>query len=78
MHQKLASSYVRELATDPGLSLREKIKKLHLHAFSREPRPKEYNVYLKYLESDATKSEQEGFQDIMWTIVNTKEFLFNH
>ncbi len=78
MYQKLGSSFVNEFARNPAFDSREKIKKLHLHAFSREPRPKEYNAYEAYLKSTSPGKEDQAFQDIMWTIVNTKEFLFNH
>ena len=78
MHTKLGSSFVSEIARDPTLVNKEKIRKLHLMAFSREPKQKEYDIYLAYLASLEKGTEIQGFQDIMWTIINTKEFLFNH
>lgn len=78
MHQKLGAPFVNEISRDPAIVSREKIKKLHLMAFSREPKDHEYEAYLNYLDSTEKGAETQAFQDIMWTIINTKEFLFNH
>jgi hypothetical protein len=65
-----------------------KIKELYLAAFAREPRPNELKVALDYLNEprinaagkkvDAQKAVRENFQDLIWAMMNTKEFLFNH
>ncbi len=65
-----------------------KVRDLYLIAFSREPRPAELKTALDYLAEarvdaegrpvDAPKSGRENFQDLMWALINTKEFLFNH
>lgn len=78
IHQKLDSPRITKLANATEHEPREKIRQLHLHAFSREPREKEYDAYLSYLQSADVQSERDAYQDIMWTMINTKEFLFNH
>ncbi|HTN76059.1 MAG TPA: S-layer protein, partial [Pirellulaceae bacterium] len=65
-----------------------KIRELYLVAFAREPRPSELKTALDYLTEipmtadgqpiDATKAARENFQDLIWALINTKEFLFNH
>ena len=65
-----------------------KIKELYLSAFSREPRPDEMKAALSYLAEprlnaagqpvDAQKAIRDNFQDLIWALMNTKEFLFNH
>jgi len=65
-----------------------KIKELYLSAFSREPRPDEMKATLSYLAEprlnlagqpvDAQKAIRDNFQDLIWALMNTKEFLFNH
>ena len=65
-----------------------KIKELYLSAFSREPRPDEMKAALNYLVEprlnaaghpvDAQKAIRDNFQDLIWALMNTKEFLFNH
>jgi hypothetical protein len=78
MYQKLASPFVSEFSRNPELDFVAKIRKIHLQAFSREPRPKEIKAYTDYIKASGEGNENQAFQDIMWTIINTKEFLFNH
>ncbi|WP_397571077.1 DUF1549 domain-containing protein [Schlesneria sp. T3-172] len=66
----------------------EKIRELYLSAFSREPRPDELKTAIDFLTEpqvgadgqpvDAQKAARENFQDLIWALINTKEFLFNH
>jgi hypothetical protein len=65
-----------------------KVKELYLLAFAREPRPDELKAALSYLAEtrvnaagqklDAQKAARENFQDLLWAMMSTKEFLFNH
>lgn len=65
-----------------------KIRELYLAAFSREPRTDELQTALNYLAeavvgadgkpTDVNKASREKFQDLIWALINTKEFLFNH
>lgn len=65
-----------------------KVRELYLAAFSREPRPQELKTAIDYLNEpvvgadgkpvDAQKAGRENFQDLIWALINTKEFLFNH
>lgn len=65
-----------------------KVQELYLVAFSREPRSEELQTALQYLSEprvdandkpiDATAANRENFQDLIWALINTKEFLFNH
>lgn len=75
------------LAKDPRPA-EAKIKELYLVAFAREPRPDELREALSYLAEprvnaagqkvDAQKAARENFQDLLWAMMTTKEFLFNH
>jgi hypothetical protein len=66
----------------------DKIRELYLAAFSREPRPEEMKTALDYLAEapldaagnpvDPQRAARENFQDLIWALINTKEFLFNH
>ncbi|MDP1796564.1 MAG: DUF1553 domain-containing protein, partial [Planctomycetaceae bacterium] len=66
----------------------EKIRELYIAAFSRDPRPDELKTAVEYLAEvrtdaagnniDPQKAARENFQDLLWALINTKEFLFNH
>ena len=67
----------------------ERLGELYLYALAREPRQPELDAAQAHLvrkrsaaaagdEPARTKAEQEAFEDILWALVNTKEFLFNH
>lgn len=70
---KLASDATREHA--------EKLTELYLRAFSRKPNDVEMASLLAYLDKKAAENNgnlKTAYEDIVWTILNTKEFLFNH
>jgi hypothetical protein len=54
----------------------DKIRELYLLAFSRPPAAEEAQIAVDHItKSDKTK---EAYEDIVWALINTKEFLFNH
>ena len=65
-----------QLAKDQR-ELRERISDLYLIAFSRQPTDDEMAVATKYVGDRADKPKQ-AFEDILWALMNTKEFVFNH
>jgi hypothetical protein len=59
-----------------GKSDNEILEELYLAALSRFPTPTERQKVLFYL---ATKRPRErALQDVLWALMNSKEFLFNH
>ncbi len=54
-----------------------KVRELYLAAFSREPRPQELKTAIDYLNEPGTAANA-NYQDLIWALINTKEFLFNH
>ncbi len=86
---KLGSSTGRaeRLATDTRPP-EAKVQELYLAAFAREPRADELKTALVYLAEapqnnegkpiDPQQAARENFQDLIWALMNTKEFLFNH
>ncbi len=62
-------------AADPR-PLEDRIEELYLLAFSRRPDTEELTIAKDYLA--AKESPREAFEDIVWALMNTKEFLFNH
>ena len=64
----------------------EKIRELFLLAFSREPSGSEVLLARQHLEREIQDDkgakkpvpQKESYEDIIWALFNTKEFLFNH
>ena len=52
------------------------LDEMYLAALSRFPTDKERKQAQEYLAKSATP--KEGYEDLMWVMLNTKEFLFNH
>ncbi len=77
---KLSSGTSRAatLAKDAAQPLPEKIRNLYLTAFSREPSAEELATAQAYVNRAEEKNRQQAFEDILWALLNTKEFLFNH
>ncbi len=84
---KLASATGRaEKFAQDKRPAQEKIKDLYLVAFARAPKADELKTALAYLAepqatgqtADPNKATREQYQDLLWALMNTKEFLFNH
>ncbi len=64
------------------------LQELYLTALSRQPSPAEIDLSMEHISKarktpdgqplEATKSRRQSFEDLIWTLLNTKEFLFNH
>ena len=69
-------------------SVDEMVAELYLAAYSREPLPTELEIAKNYLvEKRVDKSGKPladsaalrvNLQDLLWALINTKEFMFNH
>jgi hypothetical protein len=70
------SGRAAKLANDKDASDDDKVKSLYLYVFSREPVADELAVAKRHLTN--AQNKQQAFEDILWALVNTKEFLFNH
>ncbi len=57
-------------------SLKTVIQEAWLRALGRKPRPKEMNRALGHF--DKSTSVADGARDLLWALINTKEFILNH
>ena len=86
---KLASSKgTADTLSQPDAKDTDGIHKIYLAAFSRKPTGEELSIAEAYLAKprtdaagkalDPQKSKRQGYEDLLWAIMNTKEFLYNH
>ncbi|HUY91831.1 MAG TPA: DUF1549 and DUF1553 domain-containing protein [Pirellulales bacterium] len=77
LQAKLTSEhgYVARLA-DGGRPHAENVNAVFLRVFGRSPRDKERAVAVTFLESQANR--KEAYASLLWSLVATNEFLFNH
>ena len=54
----------------------EIVEELYLLALGRLPRPEEQRSVLAYVAAESDR--KAALEDVLWAILNTKEFLFNH
>ncbi len=66
----------------------ENVRELYLAAYARQPSPAELKTAAAYMARprldpqgkpiDAAQAKREAYEDLLWAIINTKEFLYNH
>jgi hypothetical protein len=72
-----AAGRAATLSSDKGRDHSARIRELYLLAFSRVPHADEASVALAHIEKHKDDSKR-AYEDIVWALINTKEFLFNH
>ncbi|MEM7391485.1 MAG: DUF1549 and DUF1553 domain-containing protein [Verrucomicrobiota bacterium] len=75
LSQKFRESRVIYNLMREGGSPREIIENLYIRSLSRRPTDKEINTMLKIMDEPKTR---EGYEDVLWGILNSTEFAFNH
>lgn len=71
-----ASGRAAVLGKDNDRAVEDRIRELYIVAFSRPPQPDELQIAIAHIQK--VGDPQKGFEDIVWALINTKEFLFNH
>ena len=81
-----ADRYSRDAETDQA----ELINNIFLHGYSRKPTEAEFQIANKHLakqrdlakepknQTTEQKALKQGYEDVIWVLINSKEFLFNH
>ena len=60
-----------------GKASYEVVNELYLALYSRWPSDEEKRVALEAFKGEGTK-RHEAIEDIIWALINTAEFVFNH
>jgi len=71
-----AEGRAAQLAAPSTKSAEDKIRELYLSLYAREPLVEDLQIAMTHLKK--VENQQEAFEDIVWALINTKEFLFNH
>lgn len=66
-----------KLAAETERSHEQRMSELYQVVFARNPRPDEMTVATTYIEKHKD-NPRIAYEDILWALINTKEFLFNH
>ncbi len=72
----------------PEMTEADAIREIYLAAFSRPPTQEEIGIAGEYVlrtrtdaagkPLDAQRAKRQGYEDLIWAIMSTKEFLYNH
>ncbi len=85
LHLLNSKDILGKVSADEGLAAKlsagdqpfeQRMRQLYLLAFARQPDTEELRIAQDYVQSK--DSSREAFEDIVWALINTKEFLFNH
>jgi hypothetical protein len=79
IQDKIARDNARtaRLATDANRSPEDRVREIYRWVFAREPAADELEVAVSYIKRHSD-NPRRGFEDIVWALINTKEFQFNH
>lgn len=67
------AALVKAKATDE-----QAVEELFLGTLSRLPTEKEKSEAVKYLTDAGSKGRPQAMQDVLWALINTREFILNH
>jgi hypothetical protein len=71
------TGHAARLANDKERPHEIKIRELYLLAFTRVPTSDEMTIAVAHINKHPD-APQRAYEDIVWALINTKEFLFNH
>lgn len=78
IRNKIANSWrLRELIRANRRNRRAQIETLYLNVLSRHPTRDEFVAAKRYFK-DSDLNQRQAFEDLLWALINTKEFLCRH
>lgn len=78
IHGKVSSGVAKQLSSDMKRQDAEKVQDLYWRAFSRPASEHEMKYALSHIAKFEPKDRPAAYEDVVWALINTKEFLFNH
>jgi hypothetical protein len=78
IHGKMSSGVAKELSGDMKRTDVDKVQELYLRAFGRQASEHEMKYATSHISKFEAKDRPAAFEDVVWALINTKEFLFNH
>ena len=75
VNNKLKGGILEKRVRD-GKSNRELVQEFYLRALTRLPDPEEESFWTRTI--DGTKNRNEALEDFLWTLLNCREFSYNH
>lgn len=64
------------LAQQSDRDERSKVEEIYLWAFSRKPQPDELQIALEHIEKLGPQNRKIAYENILWALINAKEFCF--
>jgi hypothetical protein len=58
--------------------IKEIVDDLYLGSLSRYPKADELAETIGFVERSAANNQRQALEDVLWTLINCKEFMFNH
>ena len=63
---------------DPELWKKDPVQVIYLHVLSRPPSAAEREIFRKYMAAKPRRQQYSAYGELVWALVNTKEFLYHH
>ena len=63
---------------DKGVADEEIVRRLFVSALARPADERETSIALAPIRARGAEARREAFEDTLWAIFNSKEFLYNH
>jgi hypothetical protein len=74
--KKVAGERAKRLTADKR-PVDEKLRELYIVALSRPPSDEELSSIRQYIDA-RRDNPMSAYEDVLWTLINTKEFAYNH
>jgi len=78
IHGKMSSGVAKTLSGDIKSKDVDNVQNLYLRAFGRPASEHEMKYAMNNLGKFEAKDRPAAYEDVVWALINTKEFLFNH